>query len=130
MPIRVAINGFGRIGRLILRLGLKSKNIEFVAVNDITDAKTLVHLLKYDSVHRTMPDNIEALENSFLVNGEEVKVLREKDPSKLPWKELDIDLFCEATGKLTSYEKSKAYLDAGVKKVLITAPAQGETPVK
>lgn len=130
MPIRVAINGFGRIGRLIMRIGLKSKNIEFVAVNDITDAKTLAHLLKYDSVHRTMPDNIEALENSFLVNGKEIKVLSEKDPSKLPWKELSIDLVCEATGKLTSYEKAKPHFDAGAKKVLLTAPAKGETPVK
>lgn len=130
MSIKVAINGFGRIGRLIMRIGLKSKNIEFVAVNDLTDAKTLAHLLKYDSVHRTMPDNIETLDNSFLINGKEIKVLSEKEPSKLPWKELGIDLVCEATGKLTSFEKAKPHLDAGAKKVLLTAPAKGETPVK
>lgn len=130
MPIRVAINGFGRIGRLIMRIGLKSKNIEFVAVNDITDARTLAHLLKYDSVHRTMPDNIEALDSSFLINGKEIRVLSEKDPSKLPWKELGIDLVCEATGKLTSYDKAKPHLDAGAKKVLLTAPAKGEPAVK
>lgn len=130
MAIRVAINGFGRIGRLILRIGFKSKNIEFVAVNDITDAKTLAHLLKYDSVHRAMPETVEARDKSFLVNGKEIKVLSEKEPSKLPWKDLGIDLVCEATGKLTSYEKSKAHLDAGTKKVLLTAPAKGDTPVK
>lgn len=130
MPLRVAINGFGRIGRLILRIGLKSKNIEFVAVNDITDAQTLAHLLKYDSVHRMMPDNIEALEKSFLVNGEEVKVFSETDPAKLPWKDLKIDLVCEATGKFTSYEKAKLHLDAGAKRVLITAPPKGDKPIK
>ncbi len=130
MPLRVAINGFGRIGRLILRIGLKSKNIEFVAVNDITDAKTLAHLLKYDSVHRMMPDNIEALDKSFLVNGEEVKVFSESDPTKLPWKDLKIDLVCEATGKFTSYDKAKLHLDAGAKRVLITAPPKGDTPIK
>lgn len=130
MPLRVAINGFGRIGRLILRIGLKSKNIEFVAVNDITDAKTLAHLLKYDSVHRMMPDNIEALEKSFLVNGEEVKVFSETDPAKLPWKDLKIDLVCEATGKFTSYDKAKLHLDAGAKRVLITAPPKGDKPIK
>jgi glyceraldehyde 3-phosphate dehydrogenase len=130
MAIRVAINGFGRIGRLILRVGLKSKNIEFVAVNDVTDAKTLAHLLKYDSVHRIMPETVEALDNAFIVNGKEIKVFSEKEPAKLPWKDLDIDIVCEASGKFTSYEKTKPHLDAGAKKVIITAPAKGEVPVK
>ncbi|MEO0131403.1 MAG: type I glyceraldehyde-3-phosphate dehydrogenase [candidate division WOR-3 bacterium] len=130
MPVRVAINGFGRIGRLILRIGFKSKNIEFVAVNDITDAKTLAHLLKYDSVHRAMSENIEALENSFLINGEEIKVFSEPDPKNLPWKQLDIDIVCEASGKFTAYEKAKLHLEAGAKKVIITAPPKGEGPVK
>lgn len=130
MALRVAINGFGRIGRLILRVGLKSKNIDFVAVNDVTDTKTLAHLLKYDSVHRTMPETIEVLENSFIVNGKEIKVFSEKHPEKLAWKDLGVDIVCEASGKFTAYEKSKPHLDAGAKKVIITAPAKGETPVK
>jgi len=130
MALKVAINGFGRIGRLILRVGLKSKNIDFVAVNDITDTKTLAHLLKYDSVHRIMPETIEVLENSFIVNGKEIKVFSEKDPAQLPWKDLGVDIVCEASGKFTAYEKSKPHLDAGAKKVIITAPAKGETPVK
>jgi glyceraldehyde 3-phosphate dehydrogenase len=130
MAIRVAINGFGRIGRLILRVGLKSKNIDFVAVNDITDAKTLAHLLKYDSVHRIMPETIEALDNAFIVNGKEIKVFAEKEPANLPWKDLGVDVVCEASGKFTSYEKTKPHLDAGAKKVIITAPAKGDVPVK
>ncbi|MEO0077085.1 MAG: type I glyceraldehyde-3-phosphate dehydrogenase [candidate division WOR-3 bacterium] len=130
MAVRVAINGFGRIGRLILRIGLKMKNIDFVAVNDITDAKTLAHLLKYDSVHRTMPETIEVLDKSFIVSGKEVMVLSEKDPAKLPWRDLGIDIVCEASGAFTTYEKAKAHLDAGAKKVIITAPPKGETPIK
>ncbi|MCX8015583.1 MAG: type I glyceraldehyde-3-phosphate dehydrogenase, partial [candidate division WOR-3 bacterium] len=130
MAVRVAINGFGRIGRLILRIGLKMKNVDFVAVNDITDAKTLAHLLKYDSVHRTMSETIEVLEKSFIVAGKEIKVFSEKEPAKLPWKDLDVDIVCEASGAFTSYEKAKAHLDAGAKKVIITAPPKGETPIK
>ncbi len=130
MALKVAINGFGRIGRLVLRVGLKSKNLDFVAVNDITDATTLAHLLKYDSVHGTMSENIEALEKTFLISGKEIKTLSEKDPSKLPWKDLGIDIVVESSGLFTAYEKCKPHLDAGAKKVVITAPPKGETPVK
>lgn len=130
MAIKVAINGFGRIGRLVLRAGINNKNFDIVAVNDITDAKTLAHLFKYDSVHRTFNGNVVAKSDSFLVNDKEIKALSEKDPSKLPWKDLGIDIVVEASGVFTSYEKSKAHLDAGAKKVIITAPPKGETQVK
>jgi glyceraldehyde 3-phosphate dehydrogenase len=130
MALKVAINGFGRIGRLVLRVGLKSKNIDFVAVNDVADAKTLAHLLKYDSVHGIMPENVEALDKSFLISGKEIKTFSEKDPSKLPWKDLDVDIVVESSGIFTAYEKCKPHLDAGAKKVVITAPPKGETPIK
>ncbi|MCX7785575.1 MAG: type I glyceraldehyde-3-phosphate dehydrogenase [candidate division WOR-3 bacterium] len=130
MAVKVAINGFGRIGRLVLRAGLNNKNFDIVAVNDITDAKTLAHLFKYDSVHRTFNGTVVAKADSFLVNDKEIKAFSEKDPSKLPWKDLGIEIVVESSGAFTSYEKSKAHLDAGAKKVIITAPPKGETPVK
>ena len=125
MPLRVAINGFGRIGRLILRQALNDKGLEFVAVNDITDAPTLAHLLKYDSVHGRLDAAVTATADSFTVNGRTIKVLAEKEPSHLPWKALGIDLVFEGTGKFTKGEQAKAHLDAGAKWVLITAPAKG-----
>ncbi len=125
MPLRVAINGFGRIGRLILRQALADKTLEFVAVNDITDAPTLAHLLKYDSVHGRLDAAVAATADSFTVAGKTIKVLAEKEPSRLPWKELGIDLVFEGTGKFTKGEQAKAHLDAGAKWVLITAPAKG-----
>jgi len=130
MALKVAINGFGRIGRLVLRVGLKSKNIDFVAVNDIADSKTLAHLLKYDSVHGIMTENVESLDKSFLISGKEIKTFSEKDPSKLPWKDLGVDIVVESSGIFTAYEKCKPHLDAGAKKVVITAPPKGETPIK
>ena len=130
MAIKVGINGFGRIGRLVLRVGLKSKNIELVAVNDLFETKTLAHLLKYDSVHGIMDETIETLDKSFLAGGKEIKTFAEKEPSKLPWKDLGVDIVVEASGKFTEYEKCKPHLDAGAKKVIITAPPKGETPVK
>ncbi len=125
MPLRVAINGFGRIGRLIFRQAFANKEYEFVAVNDITDAPTLAHLLKYDSIHGRMDAKVAATADGFSVNGKTVKVLAEKEPSKLPWKALGIDLVFEGTGKFTKGEQAKAHLDAGAKWVVITAPAKG-----
>lgn len=121
--VRVAINGFGRIGRLVYRAGHDS-GIDFVAVNDITDAKTLAHLLKYDSVYRIFPGTISCTANSIIVNGKEIKVLAEKDPSKLPWKELGIDVVIESSGFFVDREGASKHLQAGAKKVIITAPAK------
>jgi glyceraldehyde 3-phosphate dehydrogenase len=125
MALRIAINGFGRIGRLLYRQAFKDKGFEFVAVNDITDAPTLAHLLKYDSIHGKFDAKVEATADGFTVNGKAVKVLAEKEPAKLPWKELAIDLVIEGTGKFTKGEQAKAHLDAGAKWVVITAPAKG-----
>ena len=125
MPLRVAINGFGRIGRLILRQALGEKGFEFVAVNDITDAPTLAHLLKYDSVHGRLGAKVEVTGEGFAVDGRPIKVLAEKDPANLPWKSLGIDLVFEGTGRFTKGEQAKAHLDAGARWVLITAPAKG-----
>lgn len=101
MPIRVGVNGFGRIGRLVYRIGCNNPDLEFVAINDVTDAKTLAHLLKYDSVHRTMNADVGEKDGSIVVNGHTIKVLSERDPEKLPWKELKVDVVLEATGKFT-----------------------------
>ncbi|HLE60126.1 MAG TPA: type I glyceraldehyde-3-phosphate dehydrogenase [Thermoanaerobaculaceae bacterium] len=125
MPLRIAINGFGRIGRLVYRQAFKDKGFEFVAVNDITDAPTLAHLLKYDSIHGKLDAKVEVAGDGFAVNGKTVKVLAEKEPGKLPWKELGIDLVFEGTGRFTKGEQARAHLDAGAKWVLITAPAKG-----
>lgn len=126
--MRVGINGFGRIGRLVFRAGYK--DIDFVAVNDITDAKTLAHLLKYDSVHNVLDAEVEARENSFLIDGKEVRVFSEREPSNLPWKDLGVDIVVESTGIFRTYEKSSQHIKAGAKKVVITAPAKGKTPIK
>ena len=123
--INVAINGFGRIGRNVLRMA-KGKGIDFVAVNDLTDAKTLGHLLKYDSIHGKFNGTIEVKDNALVINGDEMKVLSEKDPSKLPWKDLGVDIVIEATGLFRDKEKASLHLKAGAKKVIITAPAKNE----
>jgi glyceraldehyde 3-phosphate dehydrogenase len=125
MSLRVAINGFGRIGRLILRQALHDTGLEFVAVNDITDAQTLAHLLRYDSVHGRLGADVEVTADSFTVGGRTIKVLAEKEPSLLPWKALGVDLVIEGTGRFTKGEQAKAHLDAGATWVLITAPAKG-----
>jgi len=125
MPIRVAINGFGRIGRLLYRAGVeRNAKIDFVAVNDITDAKTLAHLLKYDSVHGRAPFPVEAEGDSLVVKGKKVRALMEREPSKLPWKDLDVYLAVESTGLFTDRDKAAQHLTAGAKKVLISAPAK------
>ncbi len=126
MAIRVAINGFGRIGRLLFRAAVeRDAKIDFVAVNDLTDAKTLAHLLKYDSVHGRAPFPVEATEDGILVKGKKVRTLMERDPSKLPWKDLDVYLAVESTGLFTERDKAAMHLTAGAKKVLISAPAKG-----
>ncbi|MEM2105234.1 MAG: type I glyceraldehyde-3-phosphate dehydrogenase [Candidatus Bathyarchaeia archaeon] len=125
MTIKVAINGFGRIGRLLYRAAIERKaKIDFVAINDITDAKTLAHLLKYDSVHGRFDADIQAKDNSIIVNGKELKVLMQKDPAQLPWKDLDVYLAVESTGLFTKREDAAKHLQAGAKKVLISAPAE------
>jgi len=128
MAIRVGINGFGRIGRQVLRAAKQSgmKDLDFVAVNDLTDTKTLAHLFKYDSVHRTFAGDVTAGEGSITVDGDEIKVLAEKEPGKLPWKDLGVDIVLESTGRFTSADKAGQHLAAGAKKVIISAPGKGE----
>lgn len=123
---RIAINGFGRIGRNVFRIARESKNLEVVAVNDLTDARTLAYLLRYDSVHGKLNCTIESRQDAIIVDGKEVKVYAEKDPSCLPWKELGVDIVIESTGRFTDAQKAKAHLNAGAKKVIISAPAKGE----
>jgi len=125
MPIKVGINGFGRIGRLLFRAAIeRNANIEFAAVNDITDSKTLAHLLKYDSVHGRAPFPVEAEKDGLVVKGKKVRTLMERDPSKLPWKDMGVYLAVESTGLFTDREKASAHLTAGASKVLISAPAK------
>jgi glyceraldehyde 3-phosphate dehydrogenase len=126
MAIRVGINGFGRIGRNILRAALHDKDLEFVAVNDITDAPTLAHLLKYDSILGNLDDEVRAEGDTIHVAGRAVKVLAVKDPGQLPWKQLDVEYVVESTGLFTDADKAKAHLGAGARKVIISAPAKGE----
>ena len=122
--INVAINGFGRIGRLVLRAGIRDKSINWVCVNDVTDAKTLAHLFKYDSVHKKYNGTVEHTDDSLVIDGRKIKVLSILDPQKLPWKEMKIDVVVESTGKFTDREGGQQHLDAGAKKVLISAPAK------
>jgi glyceraldehyde 3-phosphate dehydrogenase len=126
MALRVAINGFGRIGRMVLRAACKDKSIEFVAINDLTSAATLAHLLKYDSVHGTFPGKVEAKDNQIIVNGKAINIYAVKDPSELPWKKDKIDVVLESTGLFTSKEKAELHIKAGAKKVVISAPATNE----
>jgi glyceraldehyde 3-phosphate dehydrogenase len=125
MPVRVGINGFGRIGRNIMRAALGDKNIDFVAVNDLTSAHTLAHLLKYDSVLGNLHARVEAKESSIAVDGDEFKVLSMRDPAQLPWKDLGVDVVFESTGLFTKRDDAAKHLAAGAKKVVITAPAKG-----
>ncbi|HYW10564.1 MAG TPA: type I glyceraldehyde-3-phosphate dehydrogenase [Longimicrobium sp.] len=128
MPIRVAINGFGRIGRNVLRAAKKAgaTDIDFVAVNDLTDTKTLAHLLKYDSVHGIYAGTVEAREQSLVVDGDEIKVFAEKDPAALPWGDLGVDIVIESTGRFTNKADAEKHIQAGAKKVIISAPAKNE----
>jgi glyceraldehyde 3-phosphate dehydrogenase len=124
MAIKIAINGFGRIGRNVFRAGYKNPNIEFVAANDLTDAKTLAHLLKYDSILGTLPAEVKAEGNSIVVDGKKLQVLSEKDPAQLPWKDLGIDVAIESTGRFRTKEDAAKHITAGAKKVIISAPAK------
>lgn len=124
MAIRVGINGFGRIGRLVFRAGVGKGDLQFVAVNDLTDARTLSHLLKYDSVYGQFKGSIEAKEDAIVVDGGEVKVLAVREPSELPWKDLGVDVVLESTGRFTGRENASKHLEAGAKKVVISAPAK------
>lgn len=126
MAIKVAINGFGRIGRLLYRAALEKKaKIDFVAINDLADAKTMAHLLKYDSVHGKLPFDVKVEKDAIIVDGKKLPVLAERDPAKLPWKDLDVYLAVESTGMFTDRENASKHLQAGAKKVLISAPAKG-----
>ena len=125
MALKVAINGFGRIGRTIFRAGLNNDNIEFVAINDLTDPPTLAHLLKYDSVHGVLDADISSTNHSLIVNGKEIEIFTEKEPSKLPWSDIGIETVLECTGLFRDREKAAGHLDAGAKKVIISAPAKG-----
>ena len=128
MAIRIGINGFGRIGRNVVRAAVRMglKDLDFVAVNDITDTKTLAHLFKYDSVHGRYPGAVQATADGIHIDGKLVKVLAERDPSKLPWKDLGVDVVLESTGRFTDRDQAAAHLTAGAKKVVISAPAKKE----
>jgi glyceraldehyde 3-phosphate dehydrogenase len=123
MAIRIGINGFGRIGRNVLRASLGDPAFEFVAINDLTDAKTLAYLLKYDSVHGTLKVSVEAKDDQIIVDGKPIKVLAVKDPKELPWKDLNVDVVIESTGRFTDRESAGKHLSAGAKNVVISAPA-------
>ena len=125
--IKVAINGFGRIGRLVFRIMQEDKDIQIVAINDLTDPEQLSYLLKYDTSHRPyLKDEITFDEENIIVKGKKIKVYKQLDPNNLPWKELQIDAVFECTGKFTSKEKAEAHINAGAKKVIISAPAKGD----
>ena len=128
MAIRIGINGFGRIGRNTLRAAKKLgyKELDFVAVNDLTDTRTLAHLLKYDSVHGRYPGDVKAEKDSLVADGDTIRVLSEKDPAKLPWKDLGVDVVLESTGRFTDRDQAALHLAGGAKKVIISAPAKKE----
>jgi glyceraldehyde 3-phosphate dehydrogenase len=128
MAIRVGINGFGRIGRQVLRAAKEQgiADLDFVAVNDLTDTKTLAHLFKYDSVHRTYAGDVAVSANGITVDGDEIRVFAEKDPAALPWKDLGVDIVLESTGRFTKAEDAGKHIKGGAKKVIISAPAKGE----
>jgi len=131
--MRIAINGFGRIGRIFFRLAFDKENFDIVAINDLSDIENLKYLLKYDTVYGKYEKDVNFerigqgnLQGKFIIDGKEVFVYSETDPKKLPWKDLNIDLVVEATGVFTDYEKSKAHLEAGAKRVVITAPPKDD----
>src|SRR5881392_4533936 len=128
MATRVGINGFGRIGRQVVRAAKNDgvADLDFVAVNDLTDTKTLAHLFKYDSVHRTYQGDVEVGKDSIIIDGDEIKVLAQKDPGALPWKDLGVEIVLESTGRFTDASAARKHIDCGAKKVLISAPAKGE----
>ena len=124
--VKVAINGFGRIGRLVYRQIYNMEGIDIVAINDLTSPKVLAHLLKYDSAQGRFDEDVKATENSILVNGNEVKIYAQKNPAEIPWKNHDVDVVLECTGFFTDKEKAELHLKAGAKRVVISAPATGD----
>ncbi len=128
MATRIAINGFGRIGRAFLRVAHERPELEVVAINDLGEAEQFAYLLKYDTVYGRVPFSVEAKEKALVVDGKEIPLYAEADPLKLPWKDLNIDVVVESTGFFTSFEKAKVHLDAGAKRVVITAPVKDEAP--
>lgn len=128
MAVKIAINGFGRIGRLVFREAMKQEDFEVVAVNDLTDAHQLAHLLKYDSIHGIYDAEVGSEDDAFIVNGKRVQVISEPDPAKLPWGELDVDVVVEATGRFRSMEDVGKHVQAGAKKAILSAPAKGDMP--
>jgi glyceraldehyde 3-phosphate dehydrogenase len=127
MSLKVGINGFGRIGRQVIRAAKESgAKLDFVAVNDLTDTKTLAHLFKYDSVHRTFKGTVTSDADSITIDGDRIKIFKEKDPAALPWKSLGVDIVLESTGRFTNAEDAKKHIAGGAKKVIISAPAKGE----
>lgn len=128
--IRIAINGFGRIGRISSRVLLENKNLELVAINDLADAKTLAHLFKYDSIHRKYKGEVGSEENALIIDGKKVPVFSVKVPSELPWKNLDIDIVLECTGRFTEKEGAEQHIKAGAKRVIISGPTKGKNNIK
>lgn len=127
MTVKIGVNGFGRIGRNVYRAARKrGVDLEFVAVNDLGDAKTLAHLLKYDSVHGRFPGDVSVSANGLTIDGQELRVLAERNPADLPWKDLGVEIVLESTGIFTDREKAAAHLEAGAQKVIISAPAKNE----
>lgn len=126
MTVKIGINGFGRIGRLVFRAAFNNPNIEVVGINDLTDAETMAHLLKYDSVHGIFDADVKAVDGAITVNGKEIKVSKITDPAQLPWKELGVQVAVESTGRFTKRADAAKHLDAGAKKVIISAPAKEE----
>jgi glyceraldehyde 3-phosphate dehydrogenase len=125
MNIRVAINGFGRIGRNVLKAGIDHPEVEFVAVNDLTDTKTLAHLLKYDTAYGVYPKEVAYDENHIIVDGHKIAVVAQKDPTQLPWKDMDVDVVIESTGRFTTEEGMRQHITAGARRVVLSAPAKG-----
>jgi glyceraldehyde 3-phosphate dehydrogenase len=131
--VNVAINGFGRIGRMVFKAGLGDPEINFVVINDLTDTKTLAHLFKYDSIQGVFPGLVDCTPDSLIVDGNKVKVVSEKDPTKLPWKQFNVDVVVESTGRFTKRKDAMLHITAGAKKILVSAPCKcdaGEPPVK
>jgi len=128
--IRVAVNGFGRIGRMTTRVLLNMKDIELVAINDLTDSSTLAHLFRYDSIHGRFNGTVAAKDDHLVFNGHAVRYLSEKEPSKLPWKDLSVDVLLECTGKFTNAESAQKHIDAGAAKVILSAPTKGKGDMK
>ena len=126
MAVKIGINGFGRIGRLVYRAAYENQDVEIVAINDLADAKTNAHLLKYDSVHGIFPGNVEMKDGNIVVDGNTVKVFSERDPAAIPWRDVGVDIVIESTGVFTNPDKAANHLKAGAKKVVITAPAKGD----